>query len=178
MRFWWDRLGVPGGRFSQQMGIPTEMHLEEARDRRYLCALPIKEVETLRYGGETLEDMPLQGMRKLETGNIPVDLQLEMPMTEGAVLEFDLFGSRLQCHIDRNTLTFNGVQMPLSAEGKRLNLRLIVDKCSLEIFADNGKFCLTQPMICDDNLPRILISANKDVQLSRLQWYGLKSIHA
>ena len=176
IRFWWDRLGAPGDRFSQQMSIPTEMHLEEEAGVYHLCAAPIRELESLYRGGETLTDYTADTPVRLDTGHVPLDLTLELPWCD-AVLTLDLFGTQLVCDMPRNQLTCGNDKIALRTTDRDLSLRLIIDRCSLEIFADGGRICLTRLMLCDPNLPRVILSADRPVRIGRLAWHALASIH-
>jgi len=67
--------------------------------------------------------------------------------------------------------------MPLSVLGDSLELTVISDKCSLEIFADGGKSCVAVAAFADYNLPRFTVSKNSSVKLEYMEWHALRPIH-
>lgn len=179
VRIWWDRfLHVPkDGRFTSQMSIPTDMSLEDVNGTLYLCAQPVREFEILRGEGELLKECVLDAPVQIEAGPNPVELLMEMPYDGTGVLEFDIFGAKMICDMTANQIRFANVKMPLSVESRKLTLRMIVDRNSIEVYADGGKFCFAQMLYCDDNLPRVIVKANHDVKIDKLEWYKLKSVH-
>ena len=84
----------------------------------------------------------------------------------------------MKLNLEANCIDMKTVRVPLSLKLDSVKLRLIVDRCSVEIFADDGKFCATFPVLCDYNLPYLKITAEKPVRIRRLDCSRLKSIHA
>ena len=63
---------------------------------------------------------------------------------------------------------------PLSITEKEIDLTILIDRCSMEIFSDNGKICLTERFVCDYNLPFISLEGEGEIQ--KLEIHTLKSI--
>ena len=80
-------------------------------------------------------------------------------------------------NMEENCIEFKKVKVPLSLKSDAVKLRMIVDRCSIEIFADDGKFCATFPVICDYNLPYLRVTGKKDLHIRHLECSKLKSIH-
>ena len=60
------------------------------------------------------------------------------------------------------------------AKEKEIDLTLLIDRCSMEIFADDGKICLTERFVCDFNLPYVAIAGEGRIQ--NIEISTLKSI--
>ncbi len=177
VRIAWHITRTPAPNFSSQMSFPTEMSLEKHGAEYYLCSTPIEEIETLYDGGELIKDLSLDEDVTLATGATPARISLKLPYTENEVLTLDLFGTVLVCDMAKNELRCNQAKMPLTLNKNTVDVDVICDRCSVEIFADKGKFCAAVSSIADYNLPRVIIKKNKNIKLSALDWHTLKSIH-
>ena len=67
--------------------------------------------------------------------------------------------------------------MPASLDGKKLDIRLIVDRCSVELYADGGRFCGVFLTVRDLNLPYFSVSGKKNITVDSLKISKLGSIH-
>jgi len=172
----WDKLHLPAQSFSQQMAIPTEMHLEKHGDELYLASAPVREIECLRQKSISYENESLCDELLLDVGAAPLDIILEFPFDESTVtLEF--FGAILTVSTAENTVKYKNVVMPLSLNKDKASLRILIDQGSLTVFADNGKFCTTQKNICDYNLPYVSLTSDKETTLDKFECHILKSIY-
>jgi len=179
VKVFWERSKVPGERFSTQMGIPAEMHLEKLEDGYYLAALPIRALADLRDGGYEKKDFVLKEEIKYEVGTNALDIVLKADYDENALVKLGIFGHTLYVDMVKNLLTVScagDIKMPLSMDRKTLDLRIVADRTSVEIFADNGKMFAAAAMICDFNLPAVTLSANKDFAVREFDCYTMKSI--
>ena len=66
---------------------------------------------------------------------------------------------------------------PLSLKKDSVKLRVIVDRCTLELFTDDGRYLLTTQQLWDRNLPYITLSTNVPLEIKELTVHSLKSIH-
>ena len=184
VRVAWNRLRIPSPRFSQQMGFPVEMRLEEQGGEYLLAAQPIREIETLweeDCGG--LSHCTLSQPLCLHTGFRALDLSLNMPVRPGARLTLRLLGCELKLYPDRNELTCGSLRMPLwtgapgadSRQGREVTLRALVDRASVELFADGGRICATVAALCDPNLPCVELLPEESPCIESLQCHPLRS---
>lgn len=177
IRIAWNKLKIPSPLFASQMGFPTEMRLEEVQHRYYLAALPVCEIKELYKEGNVIQNINLSEKIKIETGASPLDISLSAPYVSGNRVKLSLFGHELVCDMELNQISYKDIKMPASMQQDRLEVRIIVDRCSLEVYADGGKFCFTAVMICDYNLPRIELSGTDGYTFDRLEYHILKSIY-
>ena len=100
-----------------------------------------------------------------------------MPYLHGEKLVLNLLGTDLACDMDKNEIRCKNVKMPLSLNGDRVDLRILVDKCSVEIFADGGKIFAAAVAFADYNLPQVTLQKNEKITLDCFTWHTLKNMH-
>jgi len=181
IRIAWNRIRVDGGRFSQQMGFPTEMSLEKNSGEYFLRSRLIPEIEKLIETTDVYSD--------LEQADTPVSLDVTTaPLLIRIKAKYDtpfsleVFGGKLDVNPAMNELTVQTSTAlkvppsvaPLSITEKEIDLTLLIDRCSMEIFADDGKICLTERFVCDFNLPYVAIAGEGRIQ--NIEINTLKSI--
>ena len=76
-----------------------------------------------------------------------------------------------------NEIRCKNARLPLSLNKDKLELEIISDRCTVEIFADGGRYCAAVASIADYNLPRITIERNDSLIVDSIEWHTLKSIH-
>jgi hypothetical protein len=67
--------------------------------------------------------------------------------------------------------------MPLSLFRDRLDLRIIADTSSLELYCDGGRSFLAVSAIADYNLPYIKIFKNEALTLDHIEAHRLKGVY-
>ena len=177
VRIAWHILNAPAEKFASQMSFPTEMKLEKCNDELYLSSMPIKEIEKLYACGEELHSISLEKAYTIETGAAALDLYFSMPYIHGEKLVINMFGTDLVCDMDKNEIRCKNVKMPLSISGDKVDMRILVDRCSVEIFADGGKIFAAAAMFADYNLPYVVLRENEKIQIDSFTWHTLKNIH-
>ena len=94
-----------------------------------------------------------------------------------ADVSFSIFGHTFDIKKADNAIIRDKVRMPASLDGKKLDIRLIVDRCSVEIYADGGRFCGVFLTVRDLNLPYFSVSGKKNITVDSLKISKLGSIH-
>lgn len=187
VRVAWDTIYIGDGRMTGQMGVPTTVTLHASPEGYFLRQWPIAEIGQLytdawdgeqTVGGEA-------GVWKLPLEPGPYDISLTLPLTGSGIAEMGLFGLRLVCDEDRKTVTIGqmnslenveGVTMPMRPTGDTLQLRLLVDTCSVELFQDGGAEIAAIQHYCDKNLPGLWLSAENRRENVRISWRKLENI--
>ena len=162
IRIAWHNLRAPADNFASQMSIPAELTLAEAQEQYYLCSAPVRELEQLYRDGKSLRKVSLSERVKVDTGAHALDLSLSMPYVQGETLRLSVLGT----DIGRRCLL-----------GDRAEVRVIADRCSVEIFADAGKFFGAAVAYADCNLPFFAVDKNESLTLDTLTWHTLANIH-
>lgn len=156
LRIAWHKLKMPCLSAPNQMSIPTEMALVREGAEWMLTANPARELALLR--GKTVS---------FPAGELtaPVFLPLERAAYElhltadgGAPLELCLFGQKLTIDPTADCLSFGKEEMPLFSGGTHMEVLVIADRCSLEVFTGGGRAYATFEAIADYNLPSLSLT--------------------
>ncbi|MCB8932931.1 MAG: glycoside hydrolase family 32 protein [Chthonomonadaceae bacterium] len=130
---WHNNANFPGTAWNQELGIPTELTLVSTPDGPRLRIHPVSELARLH--GPLVKEQG-SGWFPVESGLIDATVSLEVPPTgtlalvaNGQRITYDAPSHDLKC-LDRSVRV-------APVEG-RLRLRVLVDRASLEIFAQEG----------------------------------------
>lgn len=181
VRIDWHRWHIATPGFNGQMSFPAEITLKKIDGIYYLCSLPIKEIESLYYDSLLFENLKLCAGKKREIplSKAPCIIKIETEFYSPNHLTFNLFGRKIVCNTEKNSITLSENTAPMSIIANKLELVIISDQCSLELYIDGGKFymgtvdCNTY---CDYNLPRLEISASENLEIRQMDIHSLKSI--
>lgn len=143
----WMRGGTfPQMPFNQQMSYPAVMTLHNTPDGLRLHRLPVKEITRLYDKKQTsLRDVtvkPGDNPLKNVSGEL-WDIEAEFEVQDATSFGLRTRGAETRYTVADKTITSLGHTAPLSPMGKRVKLRLLVDRTSLEVFAGDGQVGLT-----------------------------------
>lgn len=137
---WMRRGRYPAMPFNQQMSIPVELRLRTTEYGIRLQRNPIRELESLQERTESFQNIDIDASRAfvLDTRHDCFDIQMEWEIESN-----DKFGVRVQGHqIEycpaEQKINCLGTVAPVRSVDHRIALRLIVDRTSLELFAEDG----------------------------------------
>ena len=165
---WGQGITFPGTAFNQQMSIPVELGLaNEVGDGKLspvLTAHPVQEVELLRerepvFRLSIKDTLTVTEAKTLGTDLDAFDLHLTLlPSKSLTGFTLDLRGTKLVYDAAKGTLACKDVVAPVKGRSGELNLRVLVDRGSVEVFADNGRVAMSVAAIPDEK--------NRDVVLT------------
>ena len=173
----WDRWGLPADRFNGQMGIPMELTLDQHGDKYYLQAKPVTELDCICK--ETAVFVTPQIPFRTELEKSPYLLKLTGKGL--GLLTLTVFGRTIRFDFEKNQLWMAGCTAPISVAEDNLDVTVIVDRCSLELYADNGRIyvsAVNNETISDYNIPYLTVTADEDTVLDRIEVTALESIWA
>ena len=169
-----------------------------------LVSEPVKELQVLRERKTELKSVVIKD--KLELDHqfsqpllpIELDLKFTLPATEassdfglelynskGENLLIGYYKTKGEFYINRTNAgnsdfskDFNGIHIsPLAINGTSVDMHLIIDAASVELFAMNGKIAMTEVFFPTEGFSGIrLYSKNGNVQLDSGSIYKLNSI--
>jgi sucrose-6-phosphate hydrolase SacC (GH32 family) len=154
----WMRGGrYPAMPFNQQMSFPVELRLRTTPDGVRLQRNPIREIENLYESTESFQNIEIVSDRPLipKTRHDCFDVRVEFE-PDGT----DRFGIVVQghqidyCPVEQEVNSFGRVAQVRPVD-HRIALRLIIDRTSLELFAEDGTVvfsCCYLPEACDHPL--------------------------
>lgn len=175
----WGRIDMPGMPFNQMMTFPVELTLRSTDAGPRLCAAPVREIASLRGPKKGFVDAPLSGeaqpwnaiegqLLDIEAEFAPGEAEQIAIVVRGIEVAYDARARELRC-LDHKA--------PIAHGDGPLRLRILADRKSLEIFADDGLVYMPMGVTFDDDAPAIAIEAQGNgARLQRLDVYPLQSI--
>ncbi|MDZ7619231.1 MAG: GH32 C-terminal domain-containing protein, partial [Patescibacteria group bacterium] len=138
----WMRGGrYPNMPFNQQMTVPRVLSLRTTPDGVRLFIEPVEELKTLRRREHRWTDLAL-GEAPVKLNGVAGDLfdiEAVFELGKAETLGIDVRGQRIEYSATAKTLTALGREAPLALEDGRLSLRILVDRTSVEVFANHGR---------------------------------------
>ncbi|MBL8995096.1 MAG: glycoside hydrolase family 32 protein [Spirochaetia bacterium] len=132
---------MPSMPFAQMMNFPTELSLRSTADGLRLCTLPIREIKTLHTNTRIFENVAAtpEGTRLPGVEGDLFDISAELsPDAETEELGLMVRGIPITYRIGPAQLVCADRSATLKPEGNWVKLRLLVDRVSIEIFANEG----------------------------------------
>lgn len=142
----WMRGGAyPGMPFNQQMAFPNELTLRATPDGPRLFRQPVREIAGIRENTVTLSGVDLRGTITLDelSGEL-CDLRVVVAPDGAESFTLMARGEPVTWTAATGTLTALGREMPAALENGRVEIRLLADRASFEIFVQNGRAAMSQ----------------------------------
>ena len=189
MAMWESEMPEQSDRWAGAMTLPRELKMKDGK----LISLPVQELQALRLNEIAMENVPVSGELSLE-GIVGDCLELEVCIAaqsassfgiqfrcdqaghEATVLTYDKAEGLLT--LDRNHKV-NGPggirQVPVELQDGELNLRLFIDRSSVEIFIQNGEKAMTARIYPQETSTGIIFFADKSALLKKMKCWKLNS---
>ncbi len=169
---------MPGMPFAQMMNFPAELTLRATEEGLRLFAWPIKEIESLYADTRRFDEITLAPEGTVLPG-VGGDLfDISAAFVAGADTEelgLKIRGVPVAFNVKANLLSCGDRSAPLKPEGGKVSLRLLVDRVSLEIFANDGRVYMPMAIIPKDGDRSIaLFAKGGGVKLTALTVHTLK----
>jgi fructan beta-fructosidase len=148
----WMRDGkYPGMPFNQQMSFPAELTLHSTADGPRLFRNPVREIDLLHGAEHRWTDETLKPGGDLLTGMSGelFDIRADIEIGDAAEVGITVRGQTITYDVKGGKLTAIG-DAPLSLDDGHLRLRVLVDRTSIETFADGGRVSLTSCFLPDE----------------------------
>lgn len=150
----WMRGGeYPGMPFNQQQNFPCECTLKSFPDGIRMCRMPVKEIEKLRTDELKWRDVTVSPNENLLSGveGELFDIELELEPKDAAEFGFQLSGQDVRYTVGNQKLTCLGREAEVPLRGGRLGLRILVDRNSVEVYADVGRTVFSSCFVPGDS---------------------------
>jgi fructan beta-fructosidase len=181
---WAQGVTFPGTPFNQQMTVPVNLVLSLPREENEsprLLANPVRELAKL-YDGKPAFEIPFKGEgkvfkeRQVLADNLDafdVDLIFDR---NNVGWKLDLRGTELVYDAKKQTLTCKDVTAPLSMDKRdSFHLRVLVDRGSVEVFADNGHVAMSVAAIPNEKNQKLEFIPQGEITVSFAEVHRLKS---
>jgi len=171
--------GYPGMPFHGQFCFPCQLSLRTLRHGVRLCRQPVKEIEQLYWNTQVWDGRVLSAGQRLapEIQHDLLDIRAEIDLSRDAECELLVGGTAVRCDAFRGEIHCFGRTASLGLDDGRMSLRLLVDRTSVEIFAQGGSVCMSgyaEPRA--DTPPFDVIARQGTLGISKLQVHALGSI--
>lgn len=163
IQFAWMNGGkYPGMPFNQQMNFPSTLTLHNTPEGLRIWRNPVREIESLRAKAHRWAEL------QLEEGQNPLaglsgelfDIEAEIEPAAARAVELSVYGQKIRYEVTEKNLLAGGAKMPLTPIGGRVKLRVLVDRATIDAFANDGRVA-----VCYNFLP---VEGSKPLELSAM----------
>ncbi|HEY3788966.1 MAG TPA: glycoside hydrolase family 32 protein [Urbifossiella sp.] len=163
---WANGVSFPGMPFNQQMTFPIELIIDGVGDGEEnelaLRATPISELYKLYDGKPIIQKFGVESIliskpRILAENLDAFEMHLWIDPVKSSAFTINLCGTKLICDVKRKTLTGNNVSAPLPIHELGFEVDILVDRGSIEVFANGGRVAMSIAAIPEDKNRKIEI---------------------
>jgi len=175
---WMRGGGYPGMPFNQQFTIPVELTLHSTAEGPRMRMNPIKELETLRTKTHKWTDLTLKPAANplAEIKGDLFDVEVEFKPAADTQAVFDLRGEKVVYDAKNKMLSCGRVRTTLKPVKGLIQLRILLDRTSIEVFGNSGRVYIPRRVLPkDDNRSLSASVAKGEVKASFLRVHELKS---
>jgi len=174
----WGRVAMPDMPFNQMMLFPVELTLRTTEDGIRMFAQPVKEIKTIhgkKYAWKDNTLRPAENLLLELTGDL-FHIRAEFELGDAAEFGFVIRGVPIAYNVNEQQLTCRKETAPLKPVRGRIHLELLVDRTSIEIFANEGRIYMPIGVIpADDDNSLQVFSKGGNTKINSLEVYHLHS---
>jgi fructan beta-fructosidase len=140
-----DGSAYPDMPFNQQMSVPRQFTLHRTEDGLRLFAWPVKELEQLRLNRVTASNITLndrQSPREFDVAEL-LDLEATVKPGDAQVVVLEVRGVPVVNRPQEGVLECLGSRIEGIPKGESLPIRILVDRTSMEVFAQRGRYVMS-----------------------------------
>lgn len=183
----WMRGGdFPEMPFKGQMSFPCELSLTKFSFGYKLIRKPIEELKKIQGKQHSWENKILiPGINENKTKNVDSDclhiageFDLKTSDSFGFIVRHSkkIPGTEILYNVKRGTLSVLGSTIPLSVVDNKITLEILIDRSSIEIFANGGQTVISNCFFPTSGKEIVLFSTGGELGIEKLDIYELKSI--
>jgi len=173
------KCGYPGMPFNSQFCFPCNLTLRTLPDGIRLCKQPVREIEMLHTKTHTWRDRQVTPGDDFcpEVEHDLLDVRADVDVSGDAEWDMVIRGNTINYNGTKRELSCFGTSAPLPVTGGRLKFQVLIDRTSIEIFADDGSFSMSGYYMPQENtLPLQLRMRRGIVKLNLFEIHELSSI--
>jgi fructan beta-fructosidase len=163
--------------WNQQLIFPVELTLKTIDSKIQLCRNPINDIKQLRYDAKfwkntvvNLAENPLEQI----VGDV-FEMIAEINLRNSKAIIFDIRGEKAVYHTMEQQLTFMDSRVKVIPVKNEIKLRFIIDRNSVEIYANQGEATITRLFYPEPNKKLSLTTVGGAVTIN-MELYRLESI--
>jgi fructan beta-fructosidase len=175
----WGRVPMEQMPFNQMILFPVSLSLRRTEDGPRLFATPVREILKLRgqkdhYRGRTLGSGDIL-VSKINSNLF--DIRAGFEVGDAKEFGFVIRGIPVVYNVAKQLLSCQDMHALLQPKRGRINLTILVDRISFEIFGNNGRIYMPMRVYPDpDNKTLEVYSKGGETRMDHLRIYELKSI--
>ncbi len=186
---WMKGAEFPEMPFNGQMTFPCELSLKKYIEGIKLTRKPVKEIELLHKKGDVYENKNLiPGINKNLLSSVKGDcfhiigsFRIKTADSFGFVVRLDKKnnGTEIMYNVKTNTLSYLGKSAVVEPVDGIIKLEILLDRASLEIFANDGKVAMSSSFISTEKKSDgiYLFNTGGEILVEKLEVYPLKSMY-
>ncbi|MHC4116911.1 MAG: glycoside hydrolase family 32 protein [Planctomycetota bacterium] len=175
----WGRVKMPGMPFNQMMLFPVTLTLNSTDEGIRMFAEPVREVKSLhrrrsrQWKNTTLKpgDNLLSGL-SAELVHIQAELRVDKADETGFVIR----DVPVVYDVEKQELSCRGKKAPLKPVDGKINLEILVDHTSIEVFGNDGRMYMPMGVILADNPKSLeIFTRGGNTEVESLEVFRLRS---
>ncbi len=184
---WMSGGQYPGMPFNQQFTVPRNLTLRETPQGIRLVIEPVKELESLRVSNPVTLSVKLKGneipvnIPDLKGELLDIEFLFNLKNSESRdtskTINIEIFGQTISYRKNINAIEMEGIRAPLTPVDGKIKIRLITDRTSVEMFANDGSVQIAKCFVNSRKSPAsVVISGNQDLESFEATVYNLRSV--
>jgi len=175
----WGRIATPGMPFNQCVLFPVCLTLRTTEDGVRMFAEPIAEIKNIHGKKHTWKNEIVRSDQ-----NLLSDISGELFHIRGTFqinstdkFSFNIRGTEVLYDAEQNRISCKDKSAKLKPQNGKIVLEMLVDRNSIEIFANNGRVYMPMGGILPKNNKTLkLLAKTAEVKIEQLDIYELKSV--
>ena len=150
----WGVNDAPGMPFNQMMTFPVVLTLHATEDGLRIFANPVEEIEKLYAREHEWTNLAIPADDSIPAPGIEgelFDIEAILNVGDAEELGLSIRGEEIVYNATEEQLIFGESKAPLKATDGNIRLRCIVDRTSVEIFANGGRIYMPCKLRADDD---------------------------
>ena len=171
----WIRTRTQGAPFSSCTSLPNELRLVTTAEGLRLSVLPAEEVKTMYEESFSFRDRGLEEIERVPEKYLGecMDMTFGFSITPGKLIAVSVRGVLIVYDPVKNALLLPNGSFSLPPQGDKLVLRVVTDRCSVELYTGDGLFNMVLATVLDPGNTAITVvslepSTAVDFQLHKL----------
>lgn len=167
----------PGMPFNQQMSFPADMRLCRFAEGMRLCRTAAPEIATLHAKEHAWQEVAMKPGDNLlaDVMGELFDIRAEIEVGVQSVFDFTLRGQPVSYSAADQQMTVLGKTAQVAPVDGRIQLQILVDRTSIEVFVNDGRVSFTSCCLPEPGNRTLAFNAASDVKVRSMQVYELKS---
>ena len=172
----WGTIESPGMPFNQMMTFPSVFTLRTTNNGIRLFYEPIKEIENLHKRKYQWDNISFERINKKISGVESELMHIKCEIENINAVEYGLRIGGDEITYDLNSNSLNGFDYFPDSSGKLMYFEILVDKTSIEVYVDHGRFHTVIPRNLESEEIGLEFIAGGKIKIKDFALYELTSI--